>query len=352
MAVYSSKVMNESAVTTPVVEAVNPLQFAIDIQRDDLRLFSAVIEADFAEAYSEAGLRTLSESEISSLLEAEGQKFGEKISAAIAKVKEFVKNIITKFLANVDKLLANDEGLVKKYSAYVTKEKCAGCEVKQETIDEKVYDEFVSGLKGAITRAETEAIKDEISAEQIQASTDTLSKLIEEKANKIVKEAGEAKLVDTVSFETMVEVIGHGKGASIKNDAKKFQTTAEDVMAKAERAAKAKLGSSENKEDNAKLNDLYKAVVGLSNLVSKACTLYVKFAGKKLSVYRKNYITLGAWAMRNEGKAAAPAEEKPIERVEGEVVDSKNESTYEETYAALIEEASDMFTEDLFSLVY
>lgn len=350
MAVYSSKVMNESAVATPVVEAVNPLQFAIDIQRDDLRLFSAVIEADFAEAYSEAGLSQISESDMSSLLEAEGQKFKDKIDAAITKVKEFVKNIITKFLANVDRLLANDEGLVKKYSAYVTKEKCAGCDIKQETIDEAIYKEFMDGAKATITRAEF-ATQNGVSMEAINTQSENLQKLIEEKASKIVKEAGEAKLVDIVDFVAMVETIGHGKGASIKNDAKTFQAEAEKEMGKAERAAKANLGSADNKEDNAKLNEIYKAVVGLSNLVSKACTIYVKFAGKKLSVYRKNYLTLGAWAMRNEGKAAAPAEEKPIEKVEGEVVDTK-EATYEEIHAALLAEASDMYTEDLFSLVY
>lgn len=342
MAVYSSKVMNESAVATPVVEAVNPLQFAIDIQRDDLRLFNAVIEADFAEIYNEAGLSQISEADIASLLEAEGQKFREKIDQVIAKAKAVIEQIIDKFLATVDKLLKNDENLSKRYAPYVNKEKCAGCDIKQETIDDAVYSEFVSKLEGIVKRAETEAIKDEISAEEINKSTEALAALIEEKANKIVKEAGEAKLVDIVDFDMISKVVGHG-GTSIKDNAKKFKVTAIGVMKQAEQKAKSKLGSSDSIKENATLNEIYKSVVNLSNLVSKACTLYVKFAGKKLSICRKNFITLGAWAMRNEGKAAPAEEVKP----EGEVA----EATYEEIHAALLAEASDMYTEDLFSLV-
>ena len=79
--------------------------------------------------------------------------------------------------------------------------------------------------------------------------------------------------------------------------------------------------------------------------ITKACTLYVKFAGKRVAVYRKNYITLGAWALRNDsGKAAeAPKAENQ----------TTNESvSYDEIQATLLEMASDEYTDELFSLAF
>ena len=344
MAIYSSKILNESAL--PLEEAVNPLQFAIDMQRDDLKLFNAIIESDFAELQNEAGMITLSESEMSTLLETEGTKISEKIKIALDKIKAFVVNLFSKFMENVDKLFKNDTALVKKYGAYVTAEKCKGCPVAQETIDNAKYDTFVTGVKQAVTRADF-ATSNGISMDAIKTQTDKLTALINENASSIVIAASEKKLVEIVDFAEMVKVVAHD-GNSIKDDAKKFKAESEKKLVEAERSAKTNRGSAESKEDNAALNEVYKAVTSLSNLVSKACSIYCKFAAKKLSVYRKNYITLGAWAMRNEGKVPATKEDQKTERVEGEVV----ESTLEETYAYLLAEASDMYTEDVFSLAF
>lgn len=347
MAVYSSKVMNESAMAT-VAEAVNPLQYAIDIQRDDLQLFNAVIEADFAEIYSEAGLTTLTESDITSLLEAEGNKFRQKIDEVLEKAKVVIDNLITKFIATVNGLFKNDEALIKKYANFVNKEKCSACPIKQETIDEEAFTEFTNNLRSLVYKAKADTT----------AETTELEKVVEEKASKIMK-SGENELGAAVNYKAMVDSMG-GAGKTVKDKALTFKSEMEKVMAQAKTDAKAKLGSADSKEGNAELNEIYKSVVRVSNLVNKACTLYVKLAGKRISVYRKNYITLGAWAMRNEGKAAAEeapkADTKPVEKVEGEVVDKDGnpvgEATIDEIQAALLEMASDEYTDELFSLVY
>ena len=346
MAVYSSKVMNESAAV--IAEAVNPLQYAIDIQRDDLQLFNAVIEADFAEVYSEAGLTTLTESDITSLLEAEGNKFKQKIDEVIEKAKVVINNLITKFIATVDSLFKNDEKLVEKYAKVVSKDNCSGCTVKQETIDEEAFNEFTANLRSLVYAAKADT----------SAETTDLEKVVSEKASKIMK-SSENGLGAAVNYDAMVKSM-NGAGKTVKEKAMKFKADMESAMAKAKNEAKAKLGSAETKEGNAELNELYKSVVRVSNLVNKACTLYVKFAGKRVAVYRKNYITLGAWAMRNEGKAAAEeapkADTKPVEKVEGEVVDKDGnpvgEATIDEIQAALLEMASDDYTNELFSLAF
>ena len=342
MAVYSSKVMNESAAA--MTEAVNPLQFAIDAQRDDLRLFNAVIEADFAEVYSEAGLTTLTESDITNLLEAEGNKFKEKIEEVLAKAKQVIDNLITKFLATIDSLFKNDEGLVKKYANFVSKEKCAGCPVKQETIDEEVYQETMNNIRSLVYKAKGDT----------SASTEDLEKAIEEKSSKFMKPA-DTVLATSVNYDAMVKSMTGG-GKTVKEKAQAFKSEMETAMAKAKTDAKGKLGSAESKEENAALNEVYKAVVRVSNLVTKACTIYVKLAGKRVSVYRKNYITLGAWALRHDGKAEDKAAAPAPEKVQGDVVDKDGnpvgEATIDEIEAAMLAEASDIYTDELFSLAY
>lgn len=341
MAVYSRKVMNESAAV--VTEAVNPLQYAIDIQRDDLQLFNAVIEADFAEVYSEAGLTTLTESDISSLLEAEGNKFKQKIDDIIEKAKVVINNLIVKFITTIDNLFKNDEKLVAKYAKVVSKEKCSGCTIKQETIDEEAFNEFTANLRSWVFKAKSDVEEEKVS------DTTELEKIVSEKASKIMK-SSENGLGAAVNYDVMVRCM-QGGGKTVKDKALTFKSEMEKAMAETKNKVKAKLGSAETKEGNAEFNELYKSIVRVSNLVNKACTLYVKFAGKRVSVYRKNYITLGAWAMRNEGKDA-----KTAEKVEGKVVDKNSnpvgEATIDEIQAALLEMASDEYTNELFSLAY
>ena len=158
-----------------------------------------------------------------------------------------------------------------------------------------------------------------------------------------------------VNYDAMVKSM-NGAGKAVKEQAAKFKADMESAMAKAKNEAKSKLGTADSKEGNAELNELYKSVVRVSNLVNKACTLYVKFAGKRVAVYRKNFITLGAYALRNNGKAADAKAETKAEKVEGDIVDKDGnpvgEATIDEIHAALLEMASDEYTNELFSLAF
>lgn len=91
------------------------LDFVIECERNELKLFDAVLGCDMIQAYTEAGLTTLTLNEAEEAEETSEKSLGKKIKELFEKAVAAVKRFVATFIAKVQNFFANDAKLLKEY---------------------------------------------------------------------------------------------------------------------------------------------------------------------------------------------------------------------------------------------
>lgn len=93
------------------------LDFVIECERNELKLFDAVIGCDMIQAYTEAGLTTLSEADNDDAQEQSKKSLGQKIKELFKKAIATVQRFVRTFIAKVSNFFSNDAKLIKEYKS-------------------------------------------------------------------------------------------------------------------------------------------------------------------------------------------------------------------------------------------
>ena len=91
------------------------MEMVLECERNDLRMFEAVINCDFIEAYNEAGIISLSEEAEKDAKEETKKGIGQKIKDLFKRAIEAVKRFVSTFISKLKNLFANDAKLYKEY---------------------------------------------------------------------------------------------------------------------------------------------------------------------------------------------------------------------------------------------
>lgn len=91
------------------------LDFVIECERNELKLFDAVLGCDMIHAYTEAGLTTLTLNEAEEAEKSSEKSLGTKIKELFEKAIAAVKRFVSTFIAKISNLFNNDAKLIKKY---------------------------------------------------------------------------------------------------------------------------------------------------------------------------------------------------------------------------------------------
>ena len=312
--VYSNiaaKFVNEAALTE---SAVDPLQFVLESEQEDLKMFNALIEVDFAEVYSENGSIYLSEADKNATAETAKKTLGQKILDAIHKFIAMVKKFFTETIPMaISKLVQRDKTLVKKYEKYMKWENVKNCPAKGNTVDMKKYEDMLKTTADLLNNSSSAPILAKIetasSAEAIKEIVDDYAKVIEEakkkfggedglKADDIIDKSDEA-IAKKISSNDFFNILNEAKGgfANLRKELNKTYKSIEDQAKKEEADAK-KNRKSDDELVAAKLNAKYQTVGLYHSLTSMALTFYKAVTQKYIATHRANFIILGNYAVK------------------------------------------------------
>lgn len=293
------------------------MEMVLENERNDMKMFNAVINYDFLEAYSEAGLATLNEAEGEDAKTETKKGIGKKIKEMFNKAIEAIKRFVSTFIAKVQNLFANDAKLYKQYGENFLKNgvgyKVTGWIPLKGGVDPdkvlgSVIDEFV-GNTGKIDNA---------------ADTDGINKIVDE-IKKKAKETNYAKNISDILFGA--------KPASGSDEAENgHPLTAQDVAlineivksskrminyikmtgeygVKYLKSEQTNLKYEKNMSEHdelslAKINAKYKVATVYVSIVSKttnaACNAYARY----LAAARKAFVQAGKKAAGSENSSA------------------------------------------------
>lgn len=320
----------------PVGESVDPIQFVIDTHQNDLALFEAVIETDFAEAYNEAGLCSLTESDLTAMHEAVLAGIKEKFQKAIDAFLAAFNNLMAKVMVKIQDIIKADEKLKEKCKAIRdNSSKIASCTSTTDTIDYDAVGNATSSIFELITKAKNidvtggSAIAD---ASAIKEATDKFK--AEFKMESLWKKAKDEK--DTVGVRLgndLNKLLGDVEGqykSSIKyiEDGKK---AALEIAKNGKKAANAQLKASETEESASAAQAAYDAFTSLASAVSFLGKAYTSICIQVIAKERALVAILYKFV------SSANSGEDNVEKVSGEVVDADGKPVGESAYAGLFE---------------
>lgn len=96
------------------------LDFVIECERNELKLFDAIIGRDMIHAYTESGLTTLTEADAADADSTSEKSLGKKIKDLWEKAIAAIKRFISTFIAKVQNFFSNDVKLLKEYGKNFT----------------------------------------------------------------------------------------------------------------------------------------------------------------------------------------------------------------------------------------
>lgn len=353
MGVYSKKtaLVEESAIGA-VTEAVDPIQFVIESYQQSHKLFEAIIETDFAQAYNESGLISLEESDITAIYEAAEKSLKDKIKEIIENFWNTISNFFKNLVAKIKSVVLSDKKIVEKYKKYMDFKKLQEekCPVKGTVVDAAAWVEWKKKISevyneaGALTTNDTdkiEGIKTKMS-EILEAGTKNLFIADESKAAIFT--------MGTAGFNFMTRDIEAGYKEPVEilnlseNAAKKTASSLKATIKEEKKAA------SDEASVNS-LNEQYKVVSSFLTALTKFEKAISSVAKKVISVERVMYIKIGTWAAKKDGSTEPDTSTKtkePIEKVEGEVVEKKTEESAElqEAYDYYLELVNEAYLEE------
>lgn len=310
MGVYSNLAAEVAVDIIPVKESVHPIQFAIDSYKSDLQLFEAMIERDFAEAYCESGIVSITEEEMATVNDAAKKGIITKIKEAIKKAIDVIVGLANSFANAVLKIAKADQALYKKFASYVTAEKLKDCPIKGKTVDFEKYRESVK--KASELGLKSTGILDKID----NATEDSLANIVEE-FNKNLEEVKENdKNLNADNYindkdEPIIKKIGSELPVLVadiktgyKTTAKALSNTKNDsikVLRELEKTFSGQMKSTTDKFELEKLNAKHNIVNELIRLTNKSFNIQKSMSQRLISIERSNFVALGNWAMKNAG---------------------------------------------------
>lgn len=310
MGVYSNLAAEVAADIIPVKESVHPIQFAIDSYRSDLQLFEAMIERDFAEAYCESGIVSITEEEMATVNDAAKKGIITKIKEAIKKAIDVIVGLANSFANAVLKIAKADQALYKKFASYVTAEKLKDCPIKGKTIDyDKQKENSVSKIEkekkiaeflNKIDNSTEDTLKDNVEEcinfiKEVNEHNKScnIDNIINDKDEPIINKIGNnlSDLVDTIKtgYRKYSKHIAEEKNSSIKN------------LKEMEKMVSKQMKETEDKFELAKLNARYTVINEVIRSTNIAYNCQKSLTQKIISVERSNFVALGNWAMKNAG---------------------------------------------------
>lgn len=367
MGVYSKPILEsgEMSFNNPIEHA----QLLLDIDSVNHSLFEAVIELDFAEAYNEAGLASLTESEIEAIHEAETKNFKEKINGIIEKVKAWLYDFFGSMIRAFKNIISNDVKIKEKYDLSKLdadrKKKFDACEKVVTVIDAAKFDQKYDELENMIDELYTALTKaaDGTDVNLISSITEKAKKVTDDFKMSDVVVKVKVKELSGTNFDRLVGAVNNGYKKEVENykDANKRN---KNIIEKA-KAYASKIKESKDSEEAKKAAEASKAI-------STACTLLTKlekaasYASRQaISVERTAYLQIGraVGAVPGKESVAEPGKEttntstdnkggETAEKVSGDVVDKDGNvvesAELQEAYDLLIEMENEEYMSSVF----
>ena len=291
------------------------MEMVLENERNDMKMFNAVINYDFLEAYSEAGLATLNEAEGEGAKTETKKGIGKKIKEMFAKAMESIKRFISTFIAKVQNLFANDAKLYKQYSENF-KKNGVGYKVTGWTpLLTPSFDDMFNKMSSILPNA---------ASIDSAADTDAINKILDE-AKKAMKETNVAKILEDAFFGKRPDKgsdeaeNGHALTANevtliddVVKTSKRAITQIKnigDAAVKALKLEQQNLKYEKNMAEHddlslAKINAKYKLASTTISLTSKytsaACNMYARY----LAIARKAFVQAGKKAAGSENSSA------------------------------------------------
>lgn len=324
----------------PVQESVDPIQFVIDTHQNDLALFEAVIETDFAEAYNEAGLCSLTESDLTAMNEAVLAGIKEKFQKAIDAFLAAFNNLMAKVMVKIQDIIKADEKLKEKCKTIrANSSKIASCPSTTDTINYEAVGKASSSIFELVTKAknidvaggsaitDAAAIKEATDKFKAEFKMETLWNKAKDEKDTVGMRLGNDlnKLLGDVEgqYKTSINYIEEGKKAAL------------DIAKNGKKAANAQLKAAETEDAASAAQAAYDAFTSLASAVSFLGKAYASICIQVIAKERALVAILYKFVASADSES--PSEEDKVEKVSGEVVDADGKPVGESAYAGLFE---------------
>lgn len=346
MGVYSK---GASTLNT-VMEACDPIQFVIENHQQNMKMFDAIIETDFAKAYNEAGIAVLEESQIQAINE---KAIGSIIEWIMKKIDQFITMCwnAAKELANkILQLVKADKKLSDKFGDVVSK--ATSCTFKGDVVDKESFNKFrkvVEDNIGIIRDMLAFDNIDDINAEETKTGIENLDKFIKEfKMDTVLNKEDKTILEKIKGSDLAATVKGGYNEYKIDKDTKDIT----DAAKKLKGEIKTKIKNESNEEEVAKLEAARKNISSITNIAARLIKLEISVAKQCISITRGNFVKVATELTKSSSisgdiKAKKAAKSEPVEKVKGEVVE--NEATAFELKEMIMEMVSDEFVDSIFA---
>lgn len=357
----SVAVQNES-VETPVVESIESLiesmdwtpdfsigsvlELCIALKENDAKMFDTLIECDFVSANNNIVMEAEEAEQANAAADTtKKEKIGEKIAKVIQTVVAWIRKAASNAINKITELIHKDKKLVEMYGKTLTMENLKGF---QGIPDFDFPGEFttkdgLAAMANAIKYFAIDAEKAQV-RERLDTVMEDFKKKIDEAEATVrsgIAQAGIGAGVDYDKEKDKAVNANKGKtwvpesdaqlktikqtvaaGNIIINDIKKLTAEITKILTDLERSAKKMLGNgtkaSEYEVYQAKV--IYDFASTSSQKLSKVFSLYNYALNKQLAAHRKAFIICGRYALKKS--KGGNDEDVPVEKVEGEVVES------------------------------
>lgn len=346
MGVYSK---GASTLNT-VMEACDPIQFVIENHQQNMKMFDAIIETDFAKAYNEAGIAVLEESQIQAINE---KAIGSIIEWIMKKIDQFITMCwnAAKELANkILQLVKADKKLSDKFGDVVSK--ATSCTSKGNVVDKEGFNKFKDHVDKSV-----DLIKDMLAFDKIDDINAEETKTSIENFDKFINEFKMDTILNKEDKTILEKINGSDLAATVKGGYKEYQIDKEtknitDAAKKLKSEVKSKIKNESNEEEVTKLEAARKNISIITNTAARLIKLEISVAKQCVSITRGNFVKVATELTKTSSVAADIKDKKaaksaPVEKVEGEVVEK--EATAFELKEMLMEMVSDEFVDSIFA---
>lgn len=321
------------------------LDLALEAEQNDLKMFEAVINVDFIQAYNEAGMLSLTEADAATAGEKSKDSIVKKIKELLKKIGNAITTAVKNFIAKIRNAVANDNKIIAKYKKYFTSNKDVMKTLKLPTSCRRIKEfdaEANMKSKNNEIYSRISAIDNAADADAIASILSALTKVDKENNSDTRVKAMSAGDFEEMLFDKKAEdewsptdadlstIVGWMDGGN--NAVKKCKEVEKSLIRNLDNAKKGfnldKRLAGDDQLAVAKANAKYKAATKLGQILTKYCNMMCNGAARQLAMARKEYIILGSkCAKKVEGGAKATTENAIDEAyVLGEMSDSYMEA--------------------------
>jgi Mg2+ and Co2+ transporter CorA len=282
MGVYSGNrtLLGESAIGSDHI-----MDLVLENERNDLNMFNAVINCDFVEAFSEAGLTMLDEETQGAAKEETKKSIGKKIKELFKKAYDSIRRFVSAFIAKIKNLVSNDAKLYKQYHKNFS-DNAEGYKIEswKPLLEGDTFDNFWSNYNKHYT--------DAIDALQSAADGEAMSKIVKD-AKDAAKEIDIADIIEKAYFGDRKAVENHPL------DSKEVRTILNVVgsstrsITEIKRAGEATINTLKKKEADLKymkdVQDNSDVALARINAKYKLASTFVTYASKTLNAHCNTY---------------------------------------------------------------